>query len=100
MKDIFISKDTSGGTVTLTTNSSQSHYGCPVLRIEADDIDGDFGPADLIDFRLIGEGIRPAADVVAVWAHQPTRTADEIEAACHFLSQWPDGPQIENRPID
>ena len=100
MKDIIISRDTNGGMATLTTNSLQSHDGCPVLHIKAGDTDRDFGPADMVGSGLIGEGMRPAADVVALWAHQATRTANEIEAACHFLSRWPDGPQIKNRPTD
>ena len=32
----------------LTTRSSQSHYGLPVLRIEGDDSYTDYGPADYV----------------------------------------------------
>ena len=94
--DILILEDTNGGTATLTTQSPQSHYGCPVLRIEDDDdrIDGDFGPADLIDFRSLGSGLVSAAEIVYGWAHRPGRTLEEIAAARLFLCQWPEGPQI------
>jgi hypothetical protein len=68
-----------------------SHYGIPVLRIEAEDVDGDFGPAD-----LIGEvpNLVSAASIVSGWAKTGKRTKEEIEAARLFLCQWPDGPQI------
>ena len=91
MEDILITKDEKGGTAILTTWSPQSHYGCPVLRIEAEDVDGDFGPAD-----LIGEvpNLVSAASIVAGWAGSGNRTKEEIEAAGLFLSQWPGGPQI------
>lgn len=98
--NILVTRDAQGGEAWLTTDSPASHYGCPVLRIEADDVDGDFGPADMIDTsgdanRIHPERIVTAADVVAGWARSTERTPEEIEAARKFLSQWPDGPQIE-----
>lgn len=90
MTDILISSDPDGGTAALTTYSPLSHYGIPILRIEGDDINGDFGPADIVHSTLT------AADVVAGWAIKPERTDGEIETARLFLSQWPDGPQIPN----
>jgi hypothetical protein len=64
MEDILIATDEDGGTAVLTTNSSQSHYGCPVLRIDARDVDSDFGPADLIG-NLERGPLMTAASVVA-----------------------------------
>jgi len=94
MEDILISKDDKGGTAILTTDSPMSHYGIPVLRIEAEDVDGDFGPADLIGDLDHPERIITAASIVAGWAKTGKRTKEEIEAAGLFLSQWPDGPQL------
>lgn len=91
MKDILIYTDKDGGTAVLTIVSPVSHYGIPVLRIEADDINGDFGPSDIISLTP-----KPytAADVVAGWATQDGRTDDELTSARKFLAQWPDGPQL------
>ena len=60
--DYLILKDTDGGTCALTTYSPQSHYGIPVLRIEAEDVlgDYDYGPADVIPGSHL-----TAADIVA-----------------------------------
>ena len=87
----LITKDADGGEAWLTNESCSSRYGIPVLEITADDVDGTFGPAD-----LIGEPpkLMLGAQIVAGWASQPDRTADEIEAARRFLRQWPDGPQL------
>ncbi|HBG38938.1 MULTISPECIES: hypothetical protein [Clostridium] len=92
MDDIMIMQDANGGTAVLTTDSPLSHYGIPVLRIEADDINGDFAPADLIGSPPI---IITAASVIAGWADNPERTPEEIAAARKYLSQWPEGPQIK-----
>jgi len=94
MEDILITKDGKGGTAILTTNSPVSHYGIPVLQITAEDVDGDFGPADLIGDLDHPERIITAANIVVGWAKTGKRTKEEIEAAGLFLSQWPDGPQI------
>ena len=87
MDDILIMTDKDGGTAVLTTNSPLSSYGCPVLQINGND----FAPAD-----LIGEppNLTTAAQVVAGWASQQERTADEIRAAIKFLSQWIGSPKI------
>ncbi len=87
MNDLLVTQDEKGGTATLTTASPLSHYGLPVLRIEAEDVSGDFGPSD-----CIAPGLT-AAGVVAGWAKEEGRTPEELQAARRFLSQWPDGPQ-------
>jgi hypothetical protein len=94
MEDILITKDEKGGTAILTTNSPTSHYGIPVLQITAEDVDGDFGPANLIGDLDHPERIITAASIVVGWAKTGKRTKEEIEAAGLFLSQWPEGPQI------
>ena len=94
MDDILLSTDDKGGTAVLTTGSPMSHYGCPVLRIEAEDVSGDFGPADLIDATSIGGSLMAAAGIVAGWASDPERTEAEIGAARMYCAQWPDGPQV------
>ncbi|MBE0659006.1 MAG: hypothetical protein IH602_15035 [Bryobacteraceae bacterium] len=88
----LILTDPDGGRAVLTTNSPASSYGIPVLRITADDIEGDFGPSD-----LIGQpgALMPAAAVVAAWARDSARTEPELSAAAKFLRQWPEGPQVE-----
>jgi hypothetical protein len=90
----MISTDGKGGRAYLTWGSPMSHYGCPVLRIDAEDVDGDFGPADLIDASSIGRGVFPAANIVAGWVAKVGRTPEEVEAARKFLAQWPEGPQV------
>lgn len=94
MDDILIAKDEDGGTAVLTTWSPMSHYGIPVLRVTADDVDGDFGPADIIGDPRQPESLITAASIVAGWASQPGRTDAERAAARSFLQQWPAGPQI------
>jgi len=90
MKDILITTDADGGTAVLTVDAPGSHYGIPVLRIEAADIGGDFGPADI----LSGPPLLYAAQVVAGWAAEPIRTAADRSVARSFCAQWPDGPQV------
>lgn len=87
----LITKDKLGGVAYLTNENAASRYGIPNLEIMADDVDGVFGPAD-----LIGELHRPisGAAVVAGWGSSPNRTPEEIAAARLFLGQWPEGPQI------
>jgi hypothetical protein len=89
--DYLILTDTEGGTATLKTNSPASHYGIPILRIDASDVVGDFGPAD-----LIATEPKPlsAAVIVAAWGGSPERTPEEREAARKYLCQWPNGPQL------
>ena len=90
----LVASDKEGGTATLTTDAPGSHYGIPVLRVEAEDVNGDFGPADLIDARPKGGGVISAAQVVAEWAAAPERTAIERDAARRFCWQWQEGPQV------
>jgi hypothetical protein len=84
--------DARGGEAFLTTDSPASSYGIPVLRIDADDLQGDFGPSDLLGAPPTA---MPAAALVAHWARQPERTAAERAAAEMFLRQWPEGPPVE-----
>lgn len=51
MKDVLITKDESGGTVVLTTDSPLSCYGLPILRVDTLDISEDFGPSDIVDIK-------------------------------------------------
>jgi hypothetical protein len=90
----LVTRDKDGGTAVLTTDAPGSRYGIPVLRIEADDVKGDFGPADLIDARPMGDGFIAAARVVAGWAADAARTPAEREAARRFCGQWQEGPQV------
>lgn len=72
--------------IKLTTNHAPSSYGVPVALIDGQAC----GPVD----GMYGQS---AARHVADWATQPERTAEEIDAAGKFLSQWPDGPQLDPR---
>jgi len=85
----LILTDDDGGTTRLTTEHAASSYKIPVLVIEAEDVAGVFGPAD-----LIGDSGISGADVVAAWGRAPERTDHERDAARRYLQQWPDGPQI------
>ena len=84
--------DPKGGMAYLTAESQGSSHGVPVLEIRAGDVDGTFGPEDLI-YDESGPVMR-AASLVELWASSPERSDDEIEAARRFLRQWPDGPQV------
>ena len=88
MKDLVVTVDALGGTAVLTTGSPQSHYGIPILRVEAEDVEGDFGPADEIAPGLTAGG------VVFGWAKRDGRSPEELDAARLFLMQWPAGPQV------
>jgi len=90
MKDILIRKDEKGGTIILTTNSPASTQGIPILKVDTEDTEGEFGPSD-----IIGEDLLTAAELIVEWAKKGKRNKEEIEAAKLFLSQWPEGPQIE-----
>lgn len=87
--------------VTLTTNSPQSHYGIPVLRMELLDCP-DLGPRDNIPFpdgaiKVFDDEDQnkiTAADVVFLWGYHKERTKEERAAARLFLSQDPEGLQL------
>lgn len=85
--NIFVLLGTEGGTATLTTDAPASHYGLPVLRVVSRDLNGDFGPGD-----LLVPGVT-AAQLVRGWARQPGRSDEEIEAARRFLSCMPEEVQ-------
>ena len=87
--DFTIWTDDDGGTIRLTTNSPASHYRLPVLVVDAADLSGDFGPAD-----LLGTSGIYAADLVAQWGSEEARTETERAAARRFLDQWPGGPTL------
>ena len=53
------------------------------------DMAGHFGPSDMLG----PSGIR-AADLVAQWGSDPTRSDAERTAARLFLGQWPEGPSL------
>jgi len=92
---LLVTQDEAGGTAYLTNETCASRYGIPVLEITAADVDGDFGPADLIGDLDPPETLCRAADVVVGWASQPDRTDEEREAARRYLRQWPEGPQVD-----
>jgi len=88
---ILMRTDHEGGTAVLTTESSQSHDGRPVLELTGEGVGGTFGPADLV---FLQPNPRTAASIVAGWAQQKGRTVVELELARRFLGQWPEGPQV------
>jgi len=88
----FLFNDPSGAMAYLTTESPASRDEALVLAVRAGDVDGDFGPADLI--YDAGVPAMTAAALVEVWASSPDRSDDEIEAARRFCAQWPEGPQV------
>ncbi len=81
MEDILIMVDEKGGFAILTTDSPMSRHGIPVLRVKAEGIDGDLGPADLIGERKRPEMIRTAAGIVAEWIRTGKHTEEELEAS-------------------
>jgi hypothetical protein len=76
------------GVKATLTDSSASHYGIPVLRVEGKGCENlpDYGPADILPSGLSG-----AALVVQVAGDFDAETR---EAAQNFCAQWPEGPQI------
>lgn len=67
------------GRALLTTESSYSSYGMPVLILDGQA----YGPDDLIDGFLVG------SHVVTVLAGETTVDPDTLEAALKFVSQSP-----------
>jgi len=90
MKDILVKVDEKGGTVILTTDSPASTQGAPILKVDTEDLEGEFGPSD-----ILGEDLLTAAEFIVEWARTGERSKAETQAAKLFLSQWPEGPQIE-----
>ena len=67
-------------TAALTTESSASSYGIPVLRVRRDgEFVGDFGPDDLLSIN--GINTKLAGSIIAAWASLDERTDGECEAA-------------------
>ena len=84
--------------VTLTTESTASHYGVPVLRVKHPSGNSDLGPADICP-RLKKETPGTAASLLACIHFTKPLTGDTLKAAQAFLAQWPDGPQIGEPPM-
>lgn len=76
--------------LSLTTESSASHYGIPVLRSVVDGKTEDLGPGDYFSTKL---GRMSAGEIVAGWKNNTARSEEERKAATSFLRQWPQGPQ-------
>lgn len=95
MSEYVILTDSEGGTAILTDETAACRYGIHVLLIDAEDLKGEFGPADLIGDLDRPETLMHAAEPVLAWALKPERTPEEREAARRFLAQWPEGPQLE-----
>ena len=85
--DILIASDDKGGEIRLTNQRASSRAVTLVLSIKGEDISGDFGPSDLIDFSSIGRGMLPAEDIVAGWLQSDGRRPEELVAARLFLHQ-------------
>jgi hypothetical protein len=79
--------------VTLTTESSQSHYKIPVLRVEHPQGTSDCGPADIVP-RDPDEAPGCAADLLLAIHRAKPLAGEVLEGAKAFLSQWPEGPQL------
>lgn len=95
MMEAIIYRGPTGYTAALTTNSSASSYGIPVLRLAGPGMEAtDCGPGDIIP-----SGI-PAALIVEYalqgvlppgWAGELPPMDDEVQqAANRYLMQWPD----------
>ena len=80
--------------ISLTTESSASHHGIPVLRVEHPEISADLRPADLAP-AAEGEGPSTAAALlVRIHAKRPLK-GEALDGARRFLSQWPEGPRLQ-----
>jgi hypothetical protein len=71
-------------TIELTTESSLSHYGIPVLCIDG----VDYGPSDIVPTQ--SGVVMTGAEVVVELVLDGTLSRAEGESFC---AQWPDGPQ-------
>jgi hypothetical protein len=69
--------------IELTTESTMSSYGHPVLRVHTGDAYEDYLPGDPI---VQADGRRVLArDVVIRWLAKPERMAEDIELGRRFL---------------
>jgi hypothetical protein len=69
--------------IELTTESTVSSYGYPVLRIHTGDVYEDYLPGDLIA-ETAGRMVL-ARDYVVRWLAEPGRTAEDVELGQRFL---------------
>jgi hypothetical protein len=104
MEDFQVYKGPHGATATLTTNSSLSSYGMPVLRLEGPGTDAvDYGPADILPSGL------PAGVLVSLALQLAPRKdengefhemgLDARDGAEQFISQCPEisGSKVKPR---
>ena len=77
------------GILVLTDERPECRYGIPVLVNRQEDAVA-YGPADLLYVHL---HTQPAAHWVRLFGQR--LTGDERAAACRFLKQWPEGPQLD-----
>lgn len=85
--DILIASDQKGGVIRLTNQTESSQNGNLVLSIHDEEVNGDFGPSDLIDFSSVGAGLLPAEDIISGWLQSGERQPEELEAGRMFLHQ-------------
>ena len=97
---IFIGREFNNGRCFLTTDSSTSSYGIPALRI-LPGIPGvmtpesDLGPGDFIrhvdgHYFVVGAIVKSSVEM-----NLKKYSKIEIAVVKNFLSQWPEGPQLE-----
>lgn len=70
-----------------------------MLLVDAEDVNGVFGPADLIGELEDRAGAFPAAAIVVAPGHDLARTAEERKAADMFLQQRAEAPQVGMRSV-
>lgn len=85
--DILIASDDKGGAMRLTNQTESSRDGSLVLSIKDEEVSGDFGPTDMIDFSSVGGGLLPAEDIISGWLQTGVRQPEELEAGRLFLHQ-------------
>ncbi len=93
--DMLIIKNDKGGEGRITNQVAASSYGLPVFSSTMEEFEGDFGPADIINW----EGhYFPVANLIITLARHSPMSDSELEAVDLFLSQWPEGPQLPKDP--
>jgi hypothetical protein len=92
---IAIKQSNSGPLVELTTDSPDSCYGLPVLRVD-NGSSHDFGPRDWILTADYPHGVI-AARVVAERASDWPENSPEWLECQRFCRQWPTGPQVTRK---